>query len=419
MESSASRLWARSGAMWLTGTVDGPPRLAPGRPAAHLAGNLERFARDAARWGPGPTDLPDARLLGERAALAGLSRQGPLSCGGAFRTVRTRDGHLGLSLARPADLELLPALTGNELADPWESVAAWAREVDSAEADERVELLGLPGGLVPAPGTRVSARPAALTRPGGRREVIERPLVVDFTSLWAGPLCAHLLGLAGATVIKVESRSRPDGSRRGPKAFFDLLHAGHRALSVDPSDPRHRVALAALVSRADLVLEASRPDALARWGLDAEAAVAGGTSWLSITARGRSSRRVGFGDDVAVGAGLYVHTGDDDNDRILPCADAIGDPLTGVLAASAAASALAGDRAQLIDVSMHDTCAEAACDPDLPKVPGPPEAPDVRFDGQRWWLDTGTGRTEIRRPHARRHTGTAPALGADDSTLLP
>ncbi|GAB2869516.1 CoA transferase [Nocardioides pacificus] len=49
----------------------------------------------------------------------------------------------------------------------------------------------------------------------------------------AGPLCAHLLGLDGARVVKVESTTRPDGARRGPAAFFELLHAGHAQLTLD------------------------------------------------------------------------------------------------------------------------------------------------------------------------------------------
>jgi len=36
---------------------------------------------------------------------------------------------------------------------------------------------------------------------------IEGLVVVDLSALWAGPLCANVLGLAGARVIKVESRT--------------------------------------------------------------------------------------------------------------------------------------------------------------------------------------------------------------------
>ena len=85
--------------------------------------------------------------------------------------------------------------------------------------------------------------------------------------MWAGPLCARLLGLAGAEVIKVESPARPDGARSGNGEFFDWLHAGHRSLSADFGTREGRTALRALLEAADVVIEASRPRALAALGL--------------------------------------------------------------------------------------------------------------------------------------------------------
>ena len=48
-------------------------------------------------------------LLGERAALAGLSRQGGTSAGGAARLVPVVDGWMALALARLDDVAALPA----------------------------------------------------------------------------------------------------------------------------------------------------------------------------------------------------------------------------------------------------------------------------------------------------------------------
>src|ERR1700710_886687 len=107
-ESSALAEWAASGAMALTGRPDGPPLDAPGRPATQLREGLDGFARLVeARTGTAP-ELPGVGLLGERAAIAGFHRAGPWSCGGAFRALRTSDGWLGLSLARPSDLDAVP-----------------------------------------------------------------------------------------------------------------------------------------------------------------------------------------------------------------------------------------------------------------------------------------------------------------------
>lgn len=405
----AIRAWARSGAMALTGRADGPPLVAPGAPA--LMAQLELASTAVAltaRSGTRP-DLPDVGVLGERAAISGFSRRGPWSCGGSFRTLTTSDGWVGISLARQDDLDLVPALVESTgFTDPWDAIARWARTQTSATAAERMLMLNLPGRAVSfddSPATR----PGVQIRQGGRRQhTTERPLVVDLTSLWAGPLCAHLLGRGGADVIKVESTNRPDGARRGSAEFFDLLHAGHRSISLDFQSPPQVEQLIALLSRADLVLEASRPRALARLGVPVEELVAGGTSWLSITASGRDSDEVGFGDDVAVGAGLHVR----DGDELLPCADALADPLTGIVAARAASEALLNDTSALIDVSMYHVCREAAL------APPHPEHVVSRTPAGAWQVDTGQDLIPVAAPAARCPDGRAAALGADTLEVM-
>ena len=348
--------WAASGAMWLTGRPDGPPMTSPGAPATRIATDLSALADATTRRTGSTPRLPDCRLLGERAAIAGLTRQGPWSCGGSFRALPTVDSWLGISLARPSDLDLVPALLEvDEIGDPWAELAEWAKGRTTDEAAARVALLGLPGRGVRTTPPKLD-RGAVVHTPGGvRARVRERPLVLDFTSLWAGPLCAHLLGLGGAEVIKVESVSRLDGARRGPKAFFDLLHHGHRSVTVDFADPAQRAALLELARTADVILEASRPRALAALGLPATDLVADGLIWVSITAQGRDVDAVGFGDDVAAGAGLVAL----DHEEVLPCGDALADPLAGVAAARATAQALLEDHGALLDVSMHAVSTEA------------------------------------------------------------
>lgn len=354
------------------------------------------------RTGVTPVGLPDSSLLGERAAVAGLTRRGPRSPGGAFTTMNTQDGWFGLSMPRDTDLALVPALLEQPLvAEPWDAVRRWARGQPTDELVRRARLLGL--ACAGEPGPAPPERPGVLRTPGGsRHEVTERPLVVDLTSLWAGPLCAHLLGLGGADVIKVESR-RLDGARRGPRGFFDLLHAGHRMVTFDFDEARDRAALARLIARADLVLESSRPRALQHLGLEAEQFVQAGTSWLSITAHGRDSNTIGFGDDVAADAGLHLR---DDAD-VLPCGDALADPLTGVVAAAAAAETLAGARAALMDVSMFHVSREAAGARTV--------APNRVFSrGDAWWVEGEGGTFKVREPTGRLPMGAAAPPGADN-----
>jgi len=360
--------------MALTGRADGPPMLGPGRPAAYVRDHLEALGLPTA---------PLRGLLGERGAYAGLTRRGPWSCGGAMRVLPTANGHLALSLARPEDLNLVPALVEEtSVTDPWASVARWAAGVTAVEAEQRVQLLGLPGGQVGPPGPDGAAGP-----PPDAVRMPERPVtVLDLTALWAGPLATHLLHLLGARVVKVESRQRPDGARRGSPGFFALLDAGKEHVVADL--PREIGRLRDLALAADVVVESSRPRALAQLGLDADEVVAAGTSWVSITARGRDSDTIGFGDDVAACAGHVVADGPD----LLPVGDALADPLAGVRTAWASVSALQGP-ARLVEVSMLDVARDAAAG-------GIPEHRVERVAGS-WWLETAAGRWRVEDPRER------------------
>jgi crotonobetainyl-CoA:carnitine CoA-transferase CaiB-like acyl-CoA transferase len=371
MSSSEVLAWAGSGAMALTGRPGGPPLVAPGRPAGLVRDHLRALGLDI------PT------LLGERAAYAGLVRRAPWSCGGAMRIMPASDGHVALSLARASDLELVPALVeGAPTDDPWGTVAAWLATTTAAEAEARLRILGMPGGEVDT-----SAAPPQPVPPPAWVSLEEGALVVDLSALWAGPLCTHLLGLLGARVVKVESVARPDGARRGSMGFFELLNGGKEHLSLDL--PREISRLRQLVADADLVVESSRPRALRQLGLAAEEVVAQGTTWLSITARGRSSDSVGFGDDVAACAGLVLRDGED----LVPVGDAIADPLTGVVAAVRAVAALQADCATLLDVAMLDVVRDARA--------GSVEPHDVTRRKDGWYVETGHGDAPVLEPRRR------------------
>jgi crotonobetainyl-CoA:carnitine CoA-transferase CaiB-like acyl-CoA transferase len=237
-------------------------------------------------------------------------------------------------------------------------------------------------------------------------------LVVDFSALWAGPLCAHLLGLAGARVVKVETPWRPDGARYGNAEFYRLLHAGHRSVVLDPRTAEGRRAMAALVEAADIVIEASRPRALARFGLSAEAAAAAGTVWVSITAHGRGGDRIGFGDDVAAASGLVAYGADG---APLFCGDAIADPLTGLAAAVLATSAPAGGAGALWDVSMSDVVAATLDPADGTRPASATARPD---HGGGWIVDTSSGPVPVASPERRHVPGRAADLGEHTAEVL-
>jgi crotonobetainyl-CoA:carnitine CoA-transferase CaiB-like acyl-CoA transferase len=410
--------WARSGVVALTGWPGGPPLVPPGH-AASVAGELA--ARFAAVTG---VQVDGAALLSERAAFTGHRRRGAVSAGGACRLLPTADGWAAVTCARPDDPALLGALAGREVGDdPWPAVRRWLRVHTGAGLARRAELLGIAAGPVTTPAAPASTATRATSAPRADRALTARPvagaLVADFSALWAGPLCAHLLGLAGARVVKVETPWRPDGARRGNAAFYDLLHAGHRCVTLDPHTSGGRAAMAGLAAAADIVIESSRPRALARFGLDAGAAVARGATWVSITAYGRASDRVGFGDDVAAASGLVAR---DARGYPVFCGDAIADPLTGLTAAVRAACAPAGGA--LLDIAMADVVAAtmvtatvlpATLDPALDQALPRPAA---RRDAGGWVVDTAAGPVPVARPRRRQARGSAARSGEHTGEVL-
>ena len=185
------------------------------------------------------------------------------------------------------------------------------------------------------------------------------PLVVDLSSLWAGPLCSHLLQRAGSRVIKVEGRNRLDGARTGSPAFYQLLNQGKESLALDFDDPHDIQTLKQLIGRADIVIEGSRPRALRNVGIMAEEHLHNrpGLTWLSITGYGRNGineERIGFGDDAAAGAGLckLMETA---CGQLEMAGDAIADPLTGIHAALQSWQSYLDGGSKLIALSLQDT----------------------------------------------------------------
>ncbi len=383
--------WAASGAMFLTGEADGPPRVLRGPVCARLRGCA--LALHALSGGAVAVDGP--ALLGERAAIAHLGRNGTTSPGGSCRLLRARDGWIAVNLARRDDFAMLPALLARELAgDPWAALENHVATHGAEEVVTRAQLLGVPAAVVAPP--RDGAPPFAVTR-GARRRRRDPPLVVDLSALWAGPLCTSLLGLAGCDVVKVESRARPDGARRGPPAFFDLMNAGKRSVCVELGTPAWR----ALVEAADVVVESSRPRVMEQAGVDVGALVARGTVWVSFTGYGRGGDwrdRVAFGDDAAAAGGACALLAGDDGVPMI-CADAFGDPVAGLHGAVAALACLSDGRGALVDVSLRD-------------------AVSAVLAGGRSDAAVAHVPVEVAPPRARPSPGRGPALGAHTEDVL-
>ena len=400
--------------MHLTGPAAGPPCVSPAGVARPLIGLGDALAAAAAGLGAEVAVDPLA-LVAQRAAFTGFGRNGSSSAGGYAHMVRASDGWVVLNLPRPSDAGALPALVGAAApagdrggirgrgrsdtgalptlapAGDWGEIRGRMAAMAAAEVVEQGSELGLAVAAVGA--TRAPIQPWSLSSEGSARPWRGRaPTVVDLSSLWAGPLAGGLLAEAGCRVLKVESSSRPDGARRGPAGFFDLLNGHKQPVSLDLPTPGAVSELRELIAGADLVLEASRPRVMQQWGIDVDDVVAAGTAWVSITGHGRRgphANRIAFGDDAAVSGGLVVA-----GDPPMFVGDAIADPIAGLAAATVAADLLAEGRAALADVSLAGAAAWAAAHG------GAAIDREVMRDGARWQVRLAEGPVTVRPPTA-------------------
>lgn len=316
-------------------------------PADVVAGLDTLTARIAAAGGP---SLDGRATALERAEINGFGPPARTSCGGSCRLLPTADGWLAVSLPRQSDLDLLPAWLGT--ADGWEDELARrpADELDAAAAELGLAV-AVPGSVTDGP-TRRRPR-SGRNQPQQMWAAAPRTAVrvVDLSAMWAGPLCAWIVGEAGAEVVKVEDPSRPDGARLGPAEFYERLHPStHQNIAADLRSP----AFQELLRSADVVIEGSRPRALEQLGIDREALAAEvGCVWVSITARGLDGpgrNRAGFGDDSAVAGGLV-------GDGPVFIGDALADPVTGLTAAALTLEALAAGGPWIVDAGLANCAA--------------------------------------------------------------
>lgn len=382
----------------------------PAIPLARWAGRqLRQLAHDtgsariAALTGQG--------VLAERAASNGFVIPGTISAGGRCHLLSAVDGWIALNLARPDDRELLPALFGETGFDP----------SDADEISDRISrasvhhllrqgrLLGLAiasGGETPT----TTAMSELATGPRRTASPLRPPLVVDFSALWAGPLAAHLLWLAGAHVVKVESQKRPDAMREGDPGLFALLNQGKSSVLADLATAEGRACVVGLLRRADIVIEAARPRALQQLGINADEIVRSqpGLTWITITghgATGDAAEWVGFGDDCGVAGGLSANLAEASGTWGF-VGDAIADPLTGIVAARAAWQGWQDGVSRRIGLSMSSIASMALTQERV-------IAPTLLDADLREWA-AAQGQSISHEP-TRQPEAVLPPLGADTS----
>ncbi|MGP3683597.1 CoA transferase [Streptomyces sp. IBSNAI002] len=168
------------------------------------------------------------------------------------------------------------ALSGAEVC-VLRTLAERAGEADGA-APWSLRPLGRRADAGPGAGPGAAVAPAG-TRPGGPGPSHARPLA-GLTVLEAGrriqaPLAAHLLGLLGAEVIRIEPpggdplRGMPPACS-GVSARWLALNRGKKAVEVDIKSAADRRRLREMAAEADVFLHNWAPGKAAGLGLDAE-----------------------------------------------------------------------------------------------------------------------------------------------------
>src|SRR5512134_1546571 len=108
-----------------------------------------------------------------------------------------------------------------------------------------------------------------------------------------GAFCTRFLADLGADVVKVEAPGGDTtrmwfGGDIAPSAV--ALHRGKRSMTLDIKHPRAAEVLRRLVAQADVLVESSRPGAMAGLGVGYEqlSAVNPGLVWCSVTGFGQT-----------------------------------------------------------------------------------------------------------------------------------
>ncbi|WP_405608268.1 CaiB/BaiF CoA transferase family protein [Streptomyces sp. NBC_01508] len=190
--------------------------------------------------------------------------------------------------------------------------------------------------------------------------------VLDLATLFAGPLCATMLGDFGAEVIKVEHPRKPDPSRgHGPSKdgiglWWKLLGRNKRNITLDLSTPGGRDVLLKLVAESDVVIENFRPGTLEKWNLGWDELSAANPRLVlaRVTGFGQFgpySRRPGFGTLAEAMSGFAAITGQPDGPPTLPpfgLADSIAALSTSYAVMAALRGRDATGRGQVVDMAI-------------------------------------------------------------------
>ena len=197
-------------------------------------------------------------------------------------------------------------------------------------------------------------------------------IVLDFTRVLSGPYCTMLLADMGARVIKIEQPGRGDDTRawgppfvNGESSYFLSINRNKESLTLDLKSASARPILAALLDRADVLVENFRPGTMERLGLsyDALRETHPRLVYCSVSGFGQTGPRSaepGYDAVMQGEAGLMSITGAADGPPYR-LGVAIADIVSGMFAAQGVAFALLArgrtGRGQRVDIGMLDATA--------------------------------------------------------------
>ena len=198
--------------------------------------------------------------------------------------------------------------------------------------------------------------------------------VLEFGSGAAGPIATRYFAEQGATVVRVESRQRPDFLRvlhrrdddpssvdRAP--MFALLNADKLSVAINLATPEGGALARDLALWADVVAENFAPGVMARWGLDAESLLRRKSDLVVVSGclfgqTGPQRGYPGFGGQGSAISGFNHVTGYPDGDALGPygtITDSLAPRFVATLVTAALLERRRTGQGQIIDLSQIET----------------------------------------------------------------
>ena len=194
--------------------------------------------------------------------------------------------------------------------------------------------------------------------------------VIDFTNVIAGPYATMILADQGADVIKIEAPQRPDhtrhagNSQNGLRAAFLNNNRNKRSVAIDVKSNAGREVLKKLVATADVFIQNFRPGVVERLRISEQElrSIKPDLIYVSMSGWGENgpfAHKPVYDPIIQALSGLATVQAGSDQERPRLIRTILPDKLTGMTAAQAVTSALAGraknGEGQHVKVSMLDS----------------------------------------------------------------